>query len=472
MSDGSIAALVLRDEGAEWTVSQQRKARREIMQQKNVRFDWPADIENRRSPEASAHLKTKIPPFAGVLGLAIPADRVLMRVVELPSVDPEELHGMAELQVDKFSPFPTDQMSIAIEVLQQTEDQSRVLVAAVQQDYIDQLGSFLKSAGLFPEALDVDVLGWWTLLRDERNLLGSGQEIVVIHDDHCAQLVVARDEVPLMIRALDSTLPVHEEAFARELADEIEYTLVTMEAGWGAEPLRRLTLCAKGAVPASTLQALHDDLNIEIKSVDLDKLPPLSEGLNRRLASPESASMNLAPASWREMLAARELQRKAMMIGGVAMLVWLLLIGGLWLFSNGQKSRLTKAQAEINRLQTEVAAVRELRQQYESLEAYADRSRSTLECLREVADLLPPGVDLTSFVYTKAAAINLRGEAASDGPINDFIAKLENSGLFKDVTTEGISTTSRGGRTRSQFRLTMTLPGGADENEAATGASS
>jgi Tfp pilus assembly protein PilN len=468
MSDESITALVLRDEVAEWTVSQLRKGRREIVQQKSARLDWPAEIEDHRSPEASVHLKTKLPPITGMLGLTVPAERVLMRVVELPSVDSEELMGMAELQVDKFSPFPTDQMSIAIEILQQTEEHSRVLIAAVQEDYIDQIGGFVNSAGLFPEALDVDVLGWWTLLRDERMLLGSGQEIVVIHDDHCAQLIVARDEVPLMIRALDASLPVQDAAFARELADEIEYTLVTMEAGWGAEPLKRLTLCVKGAMPTSTLQALQDDLSIEIKCVDLDALPPLSEGINRRLASPESASMNLAPPSWRDMLASRQLQRKAALIGGVSLLVWLVLMGGLWFFSSDQKSRLTAAQADINRLQAEVVAVRELRGQYESLEAYADRSHSTLECLREVAQLLPDGVDITSFVYNKAAAINLRGEAANDGPINDFIARLEDSGLFENVTTEGISTTSRGGRTRSQFRLTMTLPGGEEDEEAGT----
>ncbi len=470
MSDGSITALVLRDDAAEWTVSQLRKSRREIVQQKSARLDWPGEIEDHRSPEASAHLKAKLPPLIGMLGLAIPAERVLMRVVELPSVDPDELHGMAELQVDKFSPFPLDQVSIAIEILHQTEDHSRVLVAAVQDDFIDQLGQFANGAGLFPEALDVDVMGWWTLLRDERKLLGSGQELVLIHDDHCAQLVVARDEVPLMIRALDASLPLHDAAFAREMADEIEYTLVTMEAGWGAEALQRFTICVKGAAPGETLKTLQDELGIEVKSVDLDALPPLSEGLNRRLASPESASMNLAPASWREMLAARQMQRKAAIIGGVSLAIWLVLIGGLWFFSSDQKAKLANAQADINRLQAEVSAVRELRGQYESLEAYADRSHSTLECLREVAMLLPPDVDITSFVYNKANAINLRGEAASDGPVIDFIAKLEASGLFENITTEGISTTSRGGRTRSQFRLTMSLPGVEDEED--TGVSS
>ncbi|MGA1297037.1 MAG: hypothetical protein ACO3X1_17160, partial [Burkholderiaceae bacterium] len=65
--------------------------------------------------------------------------------------------------------------------------------------------------------------------------------------------------------------------------------------------------------------------------------------------------------------------------------IWLVLIGGLWFFSSDQKTKLANAQADINRLQAEVSAVRELRGQYESLEAYADRSHSTLECLRDVA---------------------------------------------------------------------------------------
>lgn len=458
MSDGFFIALVLRDDRVEWTAVQRRKSRVDITQQKVVELQWPEGMEDRRSSEAAAFLKGKLPPVKGSVGIAVPSDRVLMRVVELPSIDLEELRGMAELQVDKFSPFPTDQMAIAIEVLHQAEDRSRVLIAAVQNEYIDHLGDFLMKAGLYPQSVDVDVLGWWTLIRDAGHLTTAGQEMVLIHDDHCAQLIVTRDGIPVMIRALDTRLPLHDPAFAAEAVEEIEYTVMTLEAGWGAMPTMRLAIWTRGAVPAEVVEPIARHAHLAVQAFDLATLPPLSEGLSRRMISPESASLDLAPATWRRGILSKQLQRRALLAGSSALAVWLVVIGGVWFWTQHQRSLLEKNRADINRLQSEVEAVRELRRQVEWLQQYADRSYSTLECLREVSELLPAGVDITSFTYNKASQVNLRGEADTDDPVNEFIGRLEKSGLFTSVTTEGISTASRGGRTRSQFRITMTLP--------------
>ncbi len=458
MSDSSIISVVFRDDRIEWTVSDLHKGRPEIIQQKGVPLVWPEGMEDHRTPEAAAFVKSSLPVFKGKAGIFIPSDRVLMRVVELPSNDHDELMGMAELQVDKFSPFPVEQMAVAVEVLESKPESSRVLVAAVQRDYIDQLGEFLMKAGVYPQVVDVDVLGWWTLLRDEQRLLGQGQEVIIVYDDHCAQVMVARDGVPVVIRGLDTTLSLADPALSREIVEEIEYTLMTIEAGWGAVPSSRLTIATRGAVPAALLEGLAADVQMDVKTVDLGSLPPLSEGLNRRMTSRASLALNLAPPAWIRTVLSRQLQRKALVITAAAAAVWVVLLGGLWFWSARQKTMLARTQAEIARLQAEVEEVRELKSEYESLQQYADRTYSTLECLREIASLLPPGVDITSFAYNKTAQLNLRGESDTDGPINEFIARLEKSPLFASVTTEGISTASRGGRPRSQFRLVMTLP--------------
>lgn len=437
---------------------QRRKHRMEIVQQKSITLDWPEAVTDYRSDEAAAFLKTKLPPFTGRLGIVVPSDRVLMRVVELPSTDAEELHGMAELQVDKFSPFPTDQMALAIEVLNQTADSSRVLIAAVQHEYIDQLGEFLMKAGLYPESVDVDVLSWWTLIRDSGKLTGEGQEIIIIHDDHCAELLIAHQGVPVMIRALDPDLDIHKPSVAVDVAQEIEYTLMTMEGTWGAQATNGIMLWTRGHAAAEVVQALRDACGHDIITANLEDLPPISEGLSRRMTSTNGARLDLAPAAWRSGIQSRKYQRKAVVVAASVFAVWLALMLGLWSWSNLQKNKLAEAQADITRLQAEVEAVRELKRQVASLEQYADRSYSGLECLREICVLIPAGVDITSITYNKASQVNLRGEADSDQPINDFIAGMEKSKLFTSVVTENISTQVRNGRNRSMFRITMMLP--------------
>jgi len=468
MSEVSLTAFVLRDKHVEWTALQRRKHRMEIVQQKNVELDWPESVTDYRSDEAAAFLKTKLPPFSGRLGIVVPSDRVLMRVIEFPSIDAEELYGMAELQVDKFSPFPSDQMALAIEVLNQTADSSRVLIAAVQHEYINQYGEFLMKTGLYPESVDVDVLAWWRLIRDSGKLSGEGQEIIIIHDDHCAQLLITQQGVPVMIRALDPDLDMHRPSTAVDIAQEIEYTLMTMEGTWGSSATSGMMLWVRGHAAVEVVDALRQACGHDIVTASLDDLPPLSEGLSRRMASTDGGRLDLAPPAWRSGIQSRKFQRKAVVVAASAFGIWLVMMLGLWSWSNLQKNKLAQAQEDITRLQTEVEAVRELRRQVESLQQYADRSYSGLECLREICVLIPQGVDITSITYNKESQVNMRGESDSDRPINDFIASLEKSGIFTSVVTENISTQVRNGRNRSMFRITMMLPGIKKEQEPGT----
>ena len=70
---------------------------------------------------ATALLRKKLGSTEGMISVAIPAEHVLLRVVELPTVEAEELPSMVEFQVDKFSPFPADSALTSFEVLEQGE---------------------------------------------------------------------------------------------------------------------------------------------------------------------------------------------------------------------------------------------------------------------------------------------------------------------------------------------------------------
>jgi len=467
MPDGFITALILRDKRVDWTVLQRRKTRTEIIQQKGVDLDWPEGLEDKRSPEAAALLASKLSPVKGPAGIVVPASRVLMRVVDLPSVDLEELRGMAELQVDKFSPFPTEQMAVAVEVLHQEAASSRVLIAAVQHEVIDQLGDFLTAAGVYPQSVDIDVMGWWRLIRDAGHLSESrGQEAVIIHENGSAMLFLLRDGVPVLIRALDTSLDIDQPAFANELMQELEYTLMTAEGNWGPASTGKLSIWTPGELPPGLLRELAEMMPFPVASADLATLPPLSEGVSRRLVSPDESRLDLAPPAWRSGMQSKMFQRRALSIAALSAGVWLLLMGNLWFFSYRQKELLSQTRQEINRVQAGIEEIRNLQAQVEWLNQYADRTYSSLECLREISELLPAGVEITSITYNKSSQVNLRGEADTDSPVNDFISRLEKSLLFTSVKTEGISSSQRGGKMRTQFRVTMLLPGAEPEEEA------
>lgn len=456
MADQLTTVLLLQRARATWTTLRERKGTVDIGEQVTAPIELPEGADP-FGPEAAAQLKARCGHLRGSVTLALNASQVLIRVVELPSVDPDELGSMAELQVDKFAPFTTDQMCIGHEVLATEGESSRVLVAAAPREAVDRYGGVLAGAGVFPQQIDVDVLGWLWLMKEKGHLGQTGREALLIADDQGCELVVVQAGQPLVVRTLASAAPSTPEA-AREVADELHYSLTTLETEWGAGPLQAVQVWHGGSVGDEFVRELSAAGVLHVQAYPLASLPPLTEGLARRRRESAGAALDLAPPEWKASLADREKRRRTATIAGSILGVWLLVLGGIFGFYKFEQSREHNIQAEVKALDQRAVEVRNLQKQVQSLQRYADRSYSALECLREMATLMPPGPELVSFNYTKFKEVNVRGEADSDAPVLEFFRQLQSSKYFPKVQPGNITTGKRGNTERAQFKAAIVLP--------------
>ena len=458
MSDDLITALVLRRGALAWTTLQRKKNRLEVVENKISTFEWPAGVTEWQAPEVIERIKPLCAQIKGRVALALPTDAALLRVVRLPTVEAEEIRDMVALQVDKFSPFPVDQMAVSQEILHQHEGASRVAIVAAPLDTVSRWGAALQAVELFPREVDVEVLGWWRLLKQEKQIPETGRHLLLLMEESGAELLVVQDGVPVLMRALGHPAAGTSSEAASELAEELNYTLTTLEAEWGSGGVQAIQLWQRGAASTEFLEQLRAACQLEVETHQLDRLPSLSEGLARRSAERGPHLVDLAPADWKTALESRKLKRVLMMIAASLVGAWLLgvvaVVGGLLL----ENRRVAALETEVAALKKPAAEVEQMKQQVRSLERYAARTHSGLECLREVVALLPEGPELNAFTYKKYAEVNLRGEADSSGPIYDFFQALEKSPLFKEVKPEGVTQQARAGRVRSQFRVTLVLP--------------
>lgn len=457
MSDDLITAVVLRRGALSWTTLQRKKNRLEVVENRTATFVWPSGATDWQAPEVAERLKSLCGPIKGRVVCSLPTESALLRVVRLPTVEVAEIRDMAALQVDKFSPFPTDQMAVSQEILHQQEGSSRVVVATAPQEAVAKWGGVLQAAGLAPREMDVDILGWWRLLKQEKHVAEEGRQLLLLMDEGGTELVVAQDGVPVLMRSLGLPL-TGSSADAAELAEELNYTLTMLEAEWGLGGAPLLHVWSRGALATDFLDRLRAESHLTLETRSLDRLPSLSEGLARRSAERGPHLVDLAPVEWKTALEARKLKRALLVAAGVFTALWLLAVlavaGGLML----ENRRVAALTLEVDALKKPAADVEQMKDQVRSLERYADRTASGLESLREVVRLLPEGLELNAFTYKKYAEVNLRGEADSSGPIYDFFQALEKSELFKEVKPEAVTQQPRGGRVRSQFRVTLVLP--------------
>lgn len=440
-----------------WTVLRRRKQQYEVESTENIDLNLPDDAVERDAALTQA-IKANLGNVKGMLVAVLHTDRALIRVVELPSSDPAELADMVELQVDKFSPFPIEQMAIGFEVLGGTEKASRVLIAACKREVVEELSALFADCGRMPDRIDLAAAGWWKLMADEKAIPAEGRHGVLLLDETGAELLITQEGRPVVMRSLGGQHGASDEEFHTELAEETGYTLTSLESEWGTMATPDITVWHHGDPPASLLDKLQTECAVKVTTASLDNLPPLTQGIAYR--SIESDRLDLTLPEWKLAAATQKGQRRLFTAVAALLLLWFTVLGAFLLVAHLDERQLEQLRADVAAVEAPAEEARVLRRRVESLEQFADRTYSALEVLREITELLPRGVELTSFTYRKAGPVNLRGEAQQVPPIYDFFEAMEQSPLFVEVKPEGV-TQAPGGRRNPEFRLTARLPGEA-----------
>lgn len=390
------------------------------------------------------------------VALGIPASWVLLRVVDLPESSPQELHGMIELQVDKYAPFPAEEATFHHEILDTANGRCRILMGAIRTKTADAIGACLAPAGLAPKWIDINLLAWWRLLREAGKVSATGSHAYVVMDDGSCDLIVATAGIPVAVRALSGLEDLSPEERAAEIAQEAVFTMTSLDLDRTGQPLSEISVWHRGESPDLLKPLLREHFPVPVHLNDLGALPTLAEGLLRRALDP-ATHMDLAPAAWRQAETARRTRRllaaAILVLVGAWALAMAILFGGL----QYQKQRLGTLEATLTELTPAADKARAVREQVHTLQQYIERKHSALECLREVSDLLPPGIDLKSMAYHKAKTVELSGEADAAALVFDFKKEMEKSDMF--VKTE-LSRIQRNPQGREVFKLIGTLPGG------------
>ncbi len=463
MSGKHLTALALRTRTLEWAVQGPTSDKAEVVGTHQADFellpDCPSLLQGFRTDRERLvqEIRTKVPASSLPVVLGIPASWALLRIADLPTSDPDERRGMAELQIDKFSPFPIDESVISHEVLQQEEGHCRVLLSAIPTATVNGVADALRAADIRPKWVDINVLGWWRILQDAGKIQATGAHAYLILDDNACDLIITIQGIPAAMRALSGLEDLTPEDRADELARDIVHTLASLDLDRAGEKPSEVTIWHRGESPTELIQRLAEPFAVTAHAYSLDTLPPLAEGLLRRAQTRGRDMLDLAPPAWQQAEKSRRARRRAILFSSVVLGVWAIgvavLFGGLQI----QKQMLARQEARLTALTVPAEKVRAVRTRAMELEQYVDRTRSVLDCLRETSELLPPGIDLKSFSYHKGKAVELSGEAGSFTLISDFKQSMEKSKLFVSTDLPRIVHMANG---KENFKLTAILPGG------------
>lgn len=455
MREKTITAVCRTADGIEWTSWKIKPDGDELAQQDTAPVDFSGDTTEELI--ASIELPENVTDqLEGDITVPLRTSELLMRVMEFPTVEEDEIADMVGFQIDKISPFPSDQLAISHEVLQQIEESSLVLMVAAKRSCIDAIGDTFEEKGVRVHGIDARVFGWMGLLEDEGHVAGDDCEIFIIDDRIDFSLVVVTSGIPTAFRMLDTKLV--DTTSVDELAAEISYTLTTIDIERDLPAPSAIQFWSLGDLAADVRAKLSKKSGLPVNPHSLASLPPLSEGIVRRTLDDRS-HIELVPREWIEYEKRKQLLRRFTLISSSIVTVWILILLVFFSIYKVRDMRLGRVEKRLAAIEPEARQSLENRQKLNALKVYTDRSDSALECLRELTQLLPPGnIEFASYNYKKGKGVTLRGTASNDATVYDFFEALTESALFDQIKDQSVNAKTIKGVRGAVFSVTLELP--------------
>jgi len=365
----------------------------------------------------------------------LPTEQVFLRVVHLPKCEPAELHSMVELQLEKLSPLPVNQIVWSFEPVPQSagELQTVIVIVAERNGVEDFLGK-LETDGYMADRLELPFLH--QLLATVID--GDGAWIYVQAAETKSVCLVAWWYGGALQQLNLLNLPPGPPG-ASALAEQLTNIAWAgeLEAWLTSRPCWRL-------VADDTVAAVWEPILREWANEPIELVRPLAPAalaaLSAQRAARAESTANLLPAEF----AARYQQQfiDRLWMGGLAALAVVYLFsvliyrGALYVL----QYQTEKVQGQVVALSGDYTNALQMKERVRILQEQVNLKFAALDCLKTASEKLPLELTLASFSFSKGDKVSLRGTAPSDSQskiteYSDLLSKALSNGalLFSQV---------------------------------------
>lgn len=408
----------------------------------------------------ASELRDRLDPRLHRIATAVACEHVLCETVKLPTAEPGELKQMLDLQIDRLTPLPLEEVVYGFQPLSVADGQTEMLVAIARKEVVNERVGALEAVGLPAEVVSLDVLAVF------RDLVARG---ALPQDDNLNALVFVSDPaMNVIIHSRGRPVAVRSILCVAEAArEELQRTLLAAQAEQTRGALGEVAFMPWGVDRGAACEQLARVWGATGRRLpEIPGLSPASSLCAESAAAAEQTRLNLLPDEWRQRRRAarlrRQLTRAAMIAGSVYVAGLLVFLALLFV----RQSRLSHLRAQANALRPQYAEARRMHSELVAMQKQLDTTYSSLEVLREVTTLMPGNLKLNSFQFKKDQSVTLRGQSQAAAAAIDFQSRLEKCRLFSSVSA-GRMASEAGGLTR--FEIVCSLKS-ATEVPAAHGA--
>ena len=392
----------------------------------------------------------------------LPPENVFLRVIQLPKSTPEETRSMVELQLEKLSPIPVNQVVWSMHVLEQSSGELQtVIVVLAERDVVEKFLGSLENEGFLTDRLEIPVLDQLQATQ----VSTDGAWIYPAMSGEKDAAVVAWWAGGILRNLNLITVPETGDPAASLAAQLSQLTMAGELEGWlkGAPAWH---LVAEGDVAVEWENMLRPGLETPVE-VNSPVPPPKLAALTAKRSAATNPQLNLLPREYTKRYD-QEFHDRLWMRGlgavvalyTVAVVIYLLVLG----FASWRTGRV---EAKVKGLSADYTNVMQLEAKRDVLKEKQDLRFAALECWKAVADTLPEALQMEGFNFADGKKLMLNGSApsGSDKAIVDFhdeVRKVrtmrlgdKNQPLFDEKAEAPVYRTGPGGSLTWNFSLEL-----------------
>jgi Tfp pilus assembly protein PilN len=395
--------------------------------------------------------------------MSLPADSVIMQIVDLPKQIPANIGQFVQDEVKQYVALSGEKIvSDYCAIPSAVDGNNRILIAAAERHKIDQLIKICSRAGINVEAVEQPALAYIRACY-KRKIAGKLNHniLLALLFDNVLVLCVFRRQILDLVRT--KNLPAmkdNHQDFVNRLAEEI--TDVTqsydIEIPGEAENWQITVVASQTAEPPETIEQVlktkFQDADLQVRNLQdaykdtligenlTSQVPPSAAaiGLAMRLLSTEDSlfKVNLLP---RETIEIRSFKRHLLLTGNlvaVVLLITILIVHSLSAtISKINQNIQRKVQAQPPQATSTLAnQERLLEQQIQQLSEgprvlgelmSVRRDIGWAKLLNDIQNAAPGTVCITKLISTGNRTMTLEGLATSYDAANLFVSTLEKS---------------------------------------------
>jgi Tfp pilus assembly PilM family ATPase len=407
----------------------------------------------------------------------IPRHLVTVRIIRVPSTEPEEIARMVHLQAGRQTPYSKEEVVSGYSVIDTDEEgYARILMVIARRNIISERVEALKKAGIEIARIGLSSEGVCSGFQISRKKLdwveGAGTVAVVDIDSNSAEFSVIHDGRLVFTRHIligASQFIDNGDRWYEQFTKEIGNSTELYRNEYQERPIEAMAVTGASAVLDATAEVLETNLDFPVQPVEFNENFKMPESTATRIredwnnvsitpllgagASPGKLFVDLAPPEFH--LEARMLEnRNQLSVLGVLVVFILTMISLQIVISfYNRHSALRTLDQYITGEESGAQQARMLKEQTDTIKKHLDCGGAPVVIFTNLFDITPDDVYLLDLGIQSRDQIRIRGRGGRQQSSGEFVKRLDASPLFKNVQENYNNGKNEGGLQFYEFEL-------------------